>query len=625
MDKKILFEQILGKEIEISVEKFNKIFSPSLIEFIKLIRSYGFEVRVIGGAIRDLLEDRIPHDVDLVTDAKFEEILYILEKNKIEHSDKGIQHGTLTVKLNYDTKYEEEYEISSLNFWISLTEESIAGKHDAWFLDATRRDFTCNAIAVDTDGKIWDYFNGIEDLRNSILRIPGIPEEGFTRNPIMMLRWFRFLGYFKKPKFDKNVPDIIAKIIRENPTYFDDLYGKKIWAELSKILMGYNPIVTLKLMDKIGLKEGLKFDWTDPEILRTSKKHCDDPWALVSLIMPNNDIERLSESWEWLPLQAQMVIWLQENMKIDPTFEQGQNWIIEGVQPDWVIKFFLLKGKPAIANEIKQWRLPLFPLQPSKKDSIKSELFESKQEIERVLKEYFHIPGTPTINPDGTVDIDGYCELKTDKKVNQLPVKFGKVSGDFYCNGNRLTSLVGAPHSVGGYFWCDNNQLTSLIGAPQSVGGAFYCNNNQLTSLEGAPQSVGGYFSCTTNQLTSLVGAPQSIGGHFGCSNNQLTSLVGAPQSVGGDFSCSDNQLTSLEGAPQSVGGTFYCDWFPTLPLLRTVMAKKVDIWKDNNSFKEVNHILNSSIKNNPGSYRKAAIDARRKLIDAGYEGNAKW
>jgi hypothetical protein len=190
------------------------------------------------------------------------------------------------------------------------------------------------------------------------------------------------------------------------------------------------------------------------------------------------------------------------------------------------------------------------------------ELFEDQTEIEELLKEYFDITGAPTINPDGIVDIEGHCELKTDKEVNQLPVKFGKVSGKFDC---------------------ENNQLTSLEGAPQSVGSGFYCDKNQLTSLVGAPRSVGGYFDCRFNQLTSL------------------------------------------EGAPQSVGRDFYCSWSPTLPLLRTVVAKGVVIFKDNNYFQEISDILNSSIKDNPGSYRKAALDAKRKLIDAGFKGNAKW
>jgi hypothetical protein len=272
------------------------------------------------------------------------------------------------------------------------------------------------------------------------------------------------------------------------------------------------------------------------------------------------------------------------------------------------------------------------------------ELTETHEEIERLLEEYFDIKGTPTINSDGTVNIKGRCTLK--KNIDKLPIKFGEVSGDFACDSNELTSLVGAPQSVGGNFSCSNNrltsleggpqsvggnfwgndnQLTSLVGAPQSVGGGFYCYSNKLTSLVGAPQSVGGGFYCYSNQLISLVGAPQSVGGDFYCGDNQLTSLVGAPHSVGGGFYCYSNKLTSLVGAPQSVGGIFNCDWSPTLPLLRTVVAKEVVIYDDESEFKEISDILNSSIEDNPGSYRKAALDAKRKLIDAGFKGNAKW
>jgi hypothetical protein len=92
---------------------------------------------------------------------------------------------------------------------------------------------------------------------------------------------------------------------------------------------------------------------------------------------------------------------------------------------------------------------------------------KNHKEVERLLKEYFEITGKPTINSDGTVDIEGHCELRKDKKVNQLPVKFGKVSGKFDCENNQLTSLEGAPQSVGSNFYCYNNQLTSLDGAPQ--------------------------------------------------------------------------------------------------------------------------------------------------------------
>ena len=134
------------------------------------------------------------------------------------------------------------------------------------------------------------------------------------------------------------------------------------------------------------------------------------------------------------------------------------------------------------------------------------------------------------------------------------------VKGSFKCSENKLTSLKGAPKSVGGSFECRENNLMSLAGAPQSVGGDFDCSGNQLTSLVGAPKSVGENFNCSDNQLTSLAGAPQSVE-IFLCSYNLLTDLKGAPQYVGLDFNCSHNQLTSLEGGPKKVRRVFKCSY----------------------------------------------------------------
>jgi hypothetical protein len=123
--------------------------------------------------------------------------------------------------------------------------------------------------------------------------------------------------------------------------------------------------------------------------------------------------------------------------------------------------------------------------------------------------------GKWSINPNtGLVDVNGNVSM-SQMNLTKIPIKFGKVTGNFDCHDNELTSLVGAPQSVGDYFYCSSNKLTSLDGSPQSVGGNFYCSNNQLVNLLGAPQSVGGGFYCYYNQLTSLVGAPQSVGWCF--------------------------------------------------------------------------------------------------------------
>ena len=158
------------------------------------------------------------------------------------------------------------------------------------------------------------------------------------------------------------------------------------------------------------------------------------------------------------------------------------------------------------------------------------------------------------------LDVVGFCVIfyleqrgfiveikcRVNRKIQTITIP-----DDMVFRGNLNLSHMGLTElpdlsavTVTGHFICSANQLTSLQGAPRSVGGSFVCSFNQLTSLQGAPQSVGGDFYCGFNRLTSLQGAPQSVGGDFDCRHNRrLTSVVGAPQKIGTDFICDDERL----------------------------------------------------------------------------------
>ena len=127
------------------------------------------------------------------------------------------------------------------------------------------------------------------------------------------------------------------------------------------------------------------------------------------------------------------------------------------------------------------------------------QLFEAKIGLTPDQEEFLnkYTKGTWTLNPDtGLVDVEGYFDCSRKKLEDFEGVKFGKVSGDFWCHENKLTSLAGAPQEVRWDFDCGRNKLASLAGAPQKVDGDFNCERNELTSLAGAPQEVGGWFRC---------------------------------------------------------------------------------------------------------------------------------
>ena len=126
-----------------------------------------------------------------------------------------------------------------------------------------------------------------------------------------------------------------------------------------------------------------------------------------------------------------------------------------------------------------------------------------------------------TIN-NGEIDVDGDVDLSECGLIEFSSfIRFGIVKGDFYCNGNTLTTLKGVPKTVGGNFFCFNNHLTTLEGAPEKVGRDFICTYNKLTTLEGSPREVRGDFDCSHNNLTTLEGAPRKIGGAFFCNSNK--------------------------------------------------------------------------------------------------------
>jgi hypothetical protein len=176
----------------------------------------------------------------------------------------------------------------------------------------------------------------------------------------------------------------------------------------------------------------------------------------------------------------------------------------------------------------------------------KSFINESKEDIHSICKKYFI--GNYNINEDGTIDVDGDVDLTRNilTKLTKLPLKFRKVSGNFYCYNNQLTSLEGAPREVGDGFYCYNNQLTSLEGAPREVGGHFNCSNNELRSLSGAPREVGGDFYCYENQLSSLSGISKYISGGIYCYNNQLRDVKGVKDGWRGGFSVKGNPVYQI-------------------------------------------------------------------------------
>jgi hypothetical protein len=136
-----------------------------------------------------------------------------------------------------------------------------------------------------------------------------------------------------------------------------------------------------------------------------------------------------------------------------------------------------------------------------------------------------------TINSDNTIDVNGDVYLHGMLgDMEKLPVKFGKVSGSFWCHKNKLTTLEGCPNYVGGSFICDKNKLTTLEYCPKYVDGHFSCEDNKLTTLKGIEKcEILGNFYCRNNKIPPenyIYILTAKIGGEILSGNKAIDNIL---------------------------------------------------------------------------------------------------
>ena len=180
------------------------------------------EVRFVGGCVRKAICGENIDDIDLATSLKPTEVKEKLNKQDIKVIDSGISHGTVTAILN-----NKKFEITTLRKDISTD-----GRHanveftSNWEEDASRRDFTINAIYSDIEGRIFDPLGGISDLKNGKIKFIGSADERIQEDYLRILRYFRFYTQYSKIDHDQNIIQTIKKNINE-----------RILDEIKKILL----------------------------------------------------------------------------------------------------------------------------------------------------------------------------------------------------------------------------------------------------------------------------------------------------------------------------------------------------------------------------------------------------
>jgi len=234
--------------------------TPEIKAVLAAITKNGKEARFIGGCVRDALLKKPVTDVDIATQETPEKVTALLEEAGIKAVPVGIEHGTVMAVINHHS-----YEITTLRKDIKTD-----GRHaeveftDDWKQDAARRDFTFNTMSATPDGMIFDYFNGIQDLADRVIRFVGRAPERIDEDRLRILRYFRFiatLGMRVESKMEFQACIDKASALKE-------LSAERIKSELFKILASSMQLDVVALMYNHGLLKVILPHVTSPERLR---------------------------------------------------------------------------------------------------------------------------------------------------------------------------------------------------------------------------------------------------------------------------------------------------------------------------------------------------------------------
>ena len=201
------------------------------------------EIRYVGGCIRKIINRETVDDIDLATNLHPNEVCDSLKKNKINYYETGINHGTVTAIID-----QYKFEITSLrkDVFTDGRHAKIEFSKD-WKKDASRRDFTMNSIYSDSDGNLFDPYNGKKDLENGLVKFIGDPDKRIKEDYLRILRYLRFfLNYSKHSHSFETI-----RTLKMNIGGISKLSKERLLDELRKIIQ-LNTLETLS-KDKLSL------------------------------------------------------------------------------------------------------------------------------------------------------------------------------------------------------------------------------------------------------------------------------------------------------------------------------------------------------------------------------------
>ena len=291
-----------GKRVEIPASVHG--IDPSLVDdralsVVRTLQDAGYEAYVVGGAVRDLLLGLRPKDFDVATDATPEEVKALFRRAfiigrrfRIVHVvyGRGREHEVIevsTFRAHLDNRAAEQVkgnertsksELAGMKHAVDssgrVLRDNVWGPQDE---DATRRDFTVNAMYYDPESQyLVDYHGGMQDSNKKVLRMIGDPVARYREDPVRIIRAVRFAAKLSQLGFKLETKT--AKPLAAMLGLLADVPQSRLFDEMLKLLQTGHALASIEQLQKLGLQKGIY------PLLDVVVERADSPFVKAALV-----------------------------------------------------------------------------------------------------------------------------------------------------------------------------------------------------------------------------------------------------------------------------------------------------------------------------------------------------
>ena len=248
------------------------------VDVVRTLKDAGYEAYIVGGAVRDLLLGLRPKDFDVATNATPEQVkslfrrAFIIGKRfRIVHVvyGRGREHVVIevsTFRAFLDNSQAEQVTGNERTSKLALAHmkhavdangrvlrDNVWGPQDQ---DATRRDFTVNAMYYDPESQIVvDFHKGIQDAQKRVLRMIGDPATRYREDPVRIIRAVRFAAKLSPLGFKLDAKT--AKPLVECEHLLEEVPQSRLFDEMLKLLQTGHALASIEQLKKLGLSKGI--------------------------------------------------------------------------------------------------------------------------------------------------------------------------------------------------------------------------------------------------------------------------------------------------------------------------------------------------------------------------------